>query len=288
MDVQQEALRHKRAEPQLVQFLEGYFSTKSAGDVEGTMSYFSPQLITYGDASLGFNLSYDALKAVFVQMMPMWSGSGQSYPTNILSNEQSALVAFFNTPEMFGSELQALAAVDLMGGKIVRWVDYWDGTGVNDAFYDRRAPADQYPADFKQAQVATQASPTVIEASTALQHALSAGDAEAAGRLMSDDVAYEDLALRTQIVGRTALTRYLGRVLGEIPYGETSRLRHVVGGARGGGFEWVGAPASEVRAGITALELDTNGRITRVTTVYNSRLFTSARKEQLVLASMDR
>src|SRR3984957_2754694 len=39
----------------------------------------------------------------------------------------SALVAFTDTPELFGAEIRILAAIDFKDGKVVRWIDYWDG-----------------------------------------------------------------------------------------------------------------------------------------------------------------
>jgi hypothetical protein len=58
---------------------------------------------------------------------------------------------------------------------------------------------------------------------------------------MHADVALEDMSLRTQVIGRIEATAYLGRVLDEVPYGRSSRLRHIVGGSDGGGFEWTAA-----------------------------------------------
>jgi hypothetical protein len=75
---------------------------------------------------------------------------------------------------------------------------------------------------------------------------------------------------RTEITGRIESTAYLGRILDGVPYGRSSRLRHVVGGSHGGGFEWTAGPSSDSLAGVTALELDAEGLITRITSVYDS------------------
>ena len=80
------------------------------------------------------------------------------------------------------------------------------------------------------------------------------------------------MALRVQVIGRIETVAYLGRVLDRVPYGRSSTLRHVVGGSAGGGFEWTAAPGGLV--GITAIELDTDGLITRITSVYDSRQLT--------------
>ena len=43
---------------------------------------------------------------------------------------------------------------------------------------------------------------------------------------------------------------YLGRILDDVPYGRSSRLRHVVGGIDGGGFEWTAGPGANSLTGI--------------------------------------
>ena len=268
--------------------LEKYFETKTGADVEGTMGYFSPNLATYSDATLGWDFtSYEALKAVFAQYMPHWSHPARSYATRVLGNDSSALVYMTDTPELFGGELRVLAAVDFQGSKIVRWVDYWDGSSFDSALYSQfRAPAESFPRDLKESHVATQAAPAMIKAATALQQAFAAGDAAAAAALMHTDVVFEDMSLRTQVIGRIEGGLYLDRVLGNVPYGRSSSLRHVVGGSRGGGFEWSAGPEAHMLVGITALELDADGLITKVTSVYDSRQLPPALRAGLVGASI--
>jgi hypothetical protein len=90
---------------------------------------------------------------------------------------------------------------------------------------------------------------------------------------------------RTEITGRIESTAYLGRILDGVPYGRSSRLRHVVGGSHGGGFEWTAGPSSDSLAGVTALELDAEGLITRITSVYDSRQLERGRKAGLIGAA---
>jgi hypothetical protein len=54
------------------------------------------------------------------------------------------------------------------------------------------------------------------------------------------------------------------------------------GGASGGGFEWTSADGL---VGITALELDEAGLVTRATSVYDSRQLAAARRAGLVVAA---
>jgi ketosteroid isomerase-like protein len=266
---------------------ERFFETKTACDVEGTMAFFSPDLATYTDATLGWGLDgYDTLKGVFEQYMPNWSPPARSYTTGVLANETSALVRMTDTPELFGGELRVLASVDFADGKIVRWVDYWDSSSFDDALYAQlRTPVDIFPTDLKDGQVATQAAPELVTAATAMQGACAAGNAMAAGDLMHTDVVLEDMSLRTQVIGRIEATAYLGRVLDDVPYGRSSRLRHIVGGSDGGGFEWTAGPSADALVGITALELDTEGLITRITSVYDSRQLKPDRKATLIGAA---
>jgi len=91
---------------------DAFFETKTAADVEGTMSYFSPDLATYIDATLGWEFaSYEALNEVFEKYMPNWRPPARSYATAMHSNETSALVHMTDTPELFGGELRILAAI---------------------------------------------------------------------------------------------------------------------------------------------------------------------------------
>jgi hypothetical protein len=272
----------------LTDTLERFFATKTACDLEGTMSYFSPDLASYIDATLGWDIdSHEALEAVFAQYMPNWSPPARSYATRVLANETSALVNMTDTPELFGGELRVLGAIDVVDGKIVRWVDYWDAASFDAALYEQlRTPPDQFPTDLKDAEVPTQAAPGLVEVATALQQAFGAADASTAAELLHTDVVLEDMALRTQVIGRIETARYLGRVLEQVPYGSASRLRHVVGGAHGGGFEWTAGPDGGLLAGISALELDADGLVTRITSVYDSRQLEPGRKVALVSASI--
>jgi hypothetical protein len=272
---------------QLQGVLEKFFETKTACDVEGTMAYFSPDMVCYVDATLGWDFgSYAALKAVFEQYMPTWAAPARSYAVKILAGEESALVHMVDTPELFGGELRILAAVDFDRGKIVRWVDYWDATGYDTGLYRQfRTPADSFPADLGDARVESRADPALINAATALHRGFAAADPAAAEATMHTDVVLADMALRTQVIGRIEVTRYLERVLGQVPYGDASTLRHVVGGHSGGGFEWTARPGADHLAGITALELDADGLITAITSVYDSAQIDPASKRSLIQAS---
>jgi hypothetical protein len=278
------AMTKAASAPPLAGLLNTFFDTKTACDLEGTMSYFAPDMASYIDATLGWDFdSYDALKDVLAEYMPNWGLPARTYATKILSGETSALAQVVDTPELFGDELRVLAAIDFADGEIVRWVDYWDGTAFDNFLYAQfRTPADSFPKDFKEDQVPTRAAPELVEAAAALQQAFAAADASAAGDLLHTDVVLVDMALRAQLIGRIETIAYLDRVLDDVPYGRSSELRHVVGGASGGGFEWT---AADALVGITALERDADGLITRITSVYDSRQLVPAHKAALIAAS---
>jgi hypothetical protein len=122
-----------------------------------------------------------------------------------------------------------------------------------------------------------------------LQAALADNDAEGAAALFSSDAVYEDMTLRTQVLGRLAIERYFDRALTRLPAGAGSSLLHVVGGDMGGGYEWQAAAAyrASVRRGISAITLDQDGKITRLTTVWDGAMIPDADIQSLIPLSLD-
>lgn len=271
-------------------FFHSFFAAKNRHDVDATMQHFSPRVATYTDAILGWPLDgFDAIERCFQQYMPTWPETALSYPTRILGGTESAVVAFTDTPELFGGELRILGAVDFDDGKIVRWVDYWDSIDFDNDLYDTlRTPGDAFPVDFKEGSIGVNAAPALVDLATALQQAFGASDAPAVSALLSYDAVYEDMALRSQLLGRSAIERYLAATLDTAPQGKDSTLRHIVGGPAGGGFEWIAAPGSTVAGGITALEVDHTGRVSRLTTVYDGRHLNNTDRQTLTLPTPER
>jgi hypothetical protein len=97
------------------------------------------------------------------------------------------------------------------------------------------------------------------------------------------------MTLRTQILGRLAIERYLGRSLDKLPAGAGSSIVHVVGGDLGGGFEWQTAPAyrTTVRRGITAIALDPEGKVSRLTTVWDGAMLPLDEVKTLAVLSIE-
>jgi ketosteroid isomerase-like protein len=260
-------------------------------NVDATMNHFSKSTLTYIDATLGWPYyTHGALRDVYVQYMPKWSATGLSCPTRILGDERSALVIFTDTPELFGAEIRSLAAIDIKDGKIVRWVDYWDGRHFGAELAAKmRTPSDKFPTGFKDATIPGNASPKIRAAANRLHAAFAGNDARAAAALFTSDAVYEDMTLHTQILGRLAIERYLGRALDKLPAGTGSSSVHVVGGDMGGGFEWQTAPAyrTTVRRGITAIALDLEGKVSRLTTVWDGAMLPLDEVKALAVLSID-
>ncbi len=273
-----------RASP-LAERFERYFAIKTSADVDGTMAYFSPDMVTYVDATLGWHFdSYQVLKDLFVQYMPTWRAPAASYATSVLSNGTSAIVHMSDTPELFGGELRALAAVDFVDDRIVRWIDYWDGASFDETLYEQlRTPAARFSSDLRDGEVASTADPALTAAAEKLHGAFARADAAAATELLHPDVVLHDMSLRACQLGRIETGRYLARVLDTVPYGRSSLFRRTLGSASGGGFEWTSADGL---VGITAIELDRDGRVTSLTSVYDSRQLAPERKAALVASAV--
>lgn len=274
------------ADPETAKRLEAYFLAKNNHSLDDTMAFFSKELAAYCDATLGWKIAgYNAEKALYAKYMPHWGG-GLSYPTRILGGPDSAIVAMTDTPELFGGEIHALGCVDLLDGLIVRWVDYWDSTGFDgEAIRKMTADAGPYPEDLGEIGTEIRADDTLVSVCGRLHQAFS-GDMQIEP-LFSYDAVYEDMALRTALVGRSAIGRYVRRLAGRQPFGTGAAIRHKVGGKLGGGYEWIPSGGHDVKAGVTALELDNMGLITRLTTVYDARRLGPDLKRSLVALSIE-
>src|SRR5258707_8680230 len=151
------------ASPLLVHRVNNLFRDKTARDVDGFMSHFSQTPLYYTDATLGWYVpSWAALKAIFAQYMPTWPATARSYATRIIGDENSAIVEFVDSPELFGHEIRAIAAVDFHNGRIVREVDYWDGRHFGIAAGNAlRTPDAQFPTTYGEEYIAERSSPAL-------------------------------------------------------------------------------------------------------------------------------
>ena len=245
----------------MVAFFKSYFTTKSEHIPVATSDHFSEAHLTYIDATLGWPFySKKGMTELFEQYIPKWPPTGLSYPTRISGDIHSALIAFTDTPELFGGEIRILAAVDFKDGKAVRWIDYWDGRSFGaETAAKMRTPPDKFPTNFDYDVASEGASTKIKDMSQKLASAFASGDAIAAAALFTNDAVYLDRALRVRILGNQAIGKYLTRVLATTPYGKGSKLMHVVGSDQGGGFEWTN-DGSSVKRGVVAIDLNSAGR----------------------------
>lgn len=267
------------ATPQLVSLMDAYHTAKTDKNLTAYMSFFSPQMVTYFDNTLGFDMNYGALLAIMEEVTPKWPPGSMSYPTRIVGDMTSALITFTNTPGLFGGEIRAVAAVNFnSSGQIVRWIDYWDSRAWPNLYDLSRNGDTNSHAD----AVGETAAATLQSVASALITAFSNADATSAAAMFSYDAVYEDLVLRTQVVGNAAIQRYFSRSLASIPLGVGVSRRHVVGSNQGGGIEWIGVNA--VKAGVSAILLNSSGLITRMSTMYDGTLLGSGITPLVALA----
>lgn len=272
-------------------FFQSYFFSKTKRDVEATVAHFDETDLVYIDVPLGWSFhGRQAMRQVFSQYMPNWPDSASSYPLRVLGNETSALVAFVNTPELFGSEIRAFAAVDTRDGKVIRWVDYWDGKHFGrERTNSLRNSSTNQISDYKDAIAGTATKTRIFDVSHRLHDALGHFAENDLGQLFTDDAVYEDLTLHVLFQGKNAILNYLDRAKKKHPFGSDAELAHVVGDSQSGGYEWIAASAfkTTVRRGITALELDETGRITRLTTLWDGSAISDAQLSELLLLGLD-
>jgi hypothetical protein len=277
------------ATPEAASFFKSYFTAKSEHKPLPTTDHFSEAHLTYIDAALGWPFyNKKGMTEIFEQFMPKWPPAGLSYPTRISGDTHSAVVAFTDTPELFGGEIRILAAIDFKDGKIVRWIDYWDGRSFGaETAAKMRTPADKFPTNFDYDVASEGASAKIKDVSQKLAAAFASGDAQAADALFSPDAVYLDRALRARVLGKLAIGKYLSRVLATAPCGKGAKLVHVVGSDQGGGYEWTNADSS-VKRGIVAIDLNSAGQIERLDTTWDNGVMSDADLQALVLQSIEK
>ncbi len=114
-------------------------------------------------------------------------------------------------------------------GKVVRWIDYWDGWHFgSDLAAKMHSRSDRFPTDFREASVADNASATIRAVAVKLHAAFAGNYATAAAALLGSDAVYEDMTLRAQVLGKLAIERNLGRALSRLPYDFVVQVRRAL------------------------------------------------------------
>jgi len=257
------------ATSQAISFFHGYFTAKSEHNATAWLSYFNPIQVGYYDAIIGNALvNRSQVVAGITELVLSFgppSANSTSYPLTILGDTTSAIVHYVDSTALFGAELRAISAFDFKNGLIIRQVDYWDGRRNPEKA--SAVPDSEYPVNLGLNDVPESAATGINYAVRELQVAFSMGNATAATALFSVDAVFVDTTLRTREEGALAIGRYLQRVLPYLPYGLGSTVRHVMGSDQGGGYEW--ETVGELKNGISAIELDEGGMITRFMAVWD-------------------
>src|SRR4029077_15615680 len=155
-------------------FSKLYFTAKREQKPVPTTDHFSEAHLTYIDAALGWPFyNKKGMTEIFEPLSAKWPPTGLSYPTRISGDMHSAVVAFTDTPELFGAEIRILAAIDFKDGKVVRWIDYWDGRSFGaEAAAKMRTPPDKFPTNFDYEVASEGASAKIKDMSQKLASAL--------------------------------------------------------------------------------------------------------------------
>lgn len=269
-----------RTTPRIARLMQGYFEAKSAHDAPALLSYYANPDAFFMDAAFGFGAPTWAdinsfFTGFFASGLPP---AAISYALRIVGDERGVAVELIDTPEFFGFDIRVLSAITFDRNlKIVRAVDYWDGR----TSLQPLTIGPGYATDFRDG--VQNAAPAMVRTARALQGAMAAGDAAAAVRLMSPDVVVEDMTARTWLRGTFVVQRYLERALAVLPYGVGAAVAHVNGGNMGGGYEWhASTAATPLRRGHTALELDRDGKISRLSAMYDASVLSDAQYGALV------
>lgn len=264
--------------------LRSYFDAKNRQSVPDTMAFFSPELTAYTDATLGWKVNgFAEEQAIYERYMSHW-GEGRSYPVRIIGGPDSSVVFMTDTPELFGGEIHAIAVVDILDGKIVRWVDYWDSAGFPDNVYNALAKfGTEFPADFGDRP--SKVDPRLQSVCETLHNSMA--EEKDVSSLFVYDAAYLDMGLRTSLIGSAAIGRYVKRLAGHAPFAEGSKIRHIAGGAKGGAYEWVAGSKHAGLPGVTVVELNSEGLITNLTAAYDTRRINLELRSFLLSLSSD-
>ena len=278
---------HVDASIDLRAHLHDFFATKTSCDVDGTMAYFAPGFhhLHRRHARVGLRQPRRAalgVRAVHAELGPTGAVVRDA---GARQRRRARSCTWSTRPELFGGELRVLAAIDLDDGRIVRWVDYWDASAYDPALYAQfRTPEELFPRDLREVRDVA-AAPELVAAATELQAAFAAtGTPRLPRRSLHTDVVLVDMALRAHVIGAIEAAALPGpRARRRAVRPRRARCATSSAAAHGGGFEWTSASGGV--AGLTAIELDADGLITSITSVYDSRQLAPTVKAALVAAA---
>jgi hypothetical protein len=257
----------------VARFFSSFFRAKSKANVDETMSYFSRAKLTYIDATLGL-AKYDgqSLHDQFAEFMPHWPTGSASYPSRIMGDASSAVV-FFTTAGPFGpSEIRTVGVVNFEAGKVVRWVDYWDGRHFGVANLNAlKVPNSQFPTNLEEDTAGEAKSELLEEVAHGLAGALHERDYVKAVSYFAPDAVLTDHPSHLAVTGTKSIGSFLSQAGGLLPFvGPGTAVRHVVGSSAGGALEWTAEGV--VPRGVNTIELDAWGNSNRLDAMWDGAL----------------
>jgi ketosteroid isomerase-like protein len=242
---------------------ERYFAAKSRHDLDELVGHFHDDIV-YEDAVLGRRTTgRRRMRETYAAVFAASSGSTGSTLAWSAGGRVGGAVQFHNDAGLFGAPMHVIAVIELVGGRVVRQRDYWDGRALPAttlAGMRARYPAHAPPCDLSVPQ-RSRPPRALADAARRFRQTLESG-ADLTDRL-TPDATLHDLGDRTQLVGDRAVAAHLAERAERLPYGRGAVETNLVGAAGGGAWEWVAAPdwVDSVGAGITAVRLRPDGRI---------------------------
>lgn len=244
---------------------DSYLEAKNTHNGSIFVKYFDAEALTYCDAVLG---ACPTVSRLF-QLDNSWANTtAEFYLLEVYGNTDSAILHFVATSAAFGQEIRTLSAVDLKNRKITRQIDYWSArnNSVTPPCPEYRAG---YSSTFGLDKPQRKPDQSMQRLAKKLNSAFAADDADAAAALFDYNATFEDLALRVALDGQREIHNWLQLALPIVPYGRGTTVRHVLGGSRGGGYEW-GHVNGAVPNGIVALSVNRAGKITALKAVWDA------------------
>jgi ketosteroid isomerase-like protein len=251
---------------------ERYFDAKSRHDLKALVGHFGED-IAYEDAVLGRRTTgRDRMRDTYAAVFAASKGSAGSTLAWSAGGRDGGAVQFHNDAGLFGAPMHVIAVIELVGGRVARQRDYWDGRALPPATL--AGMRDRYPAHARPRDLPVpQRSRAPGELDAAARHVRQALESGGGfGDLLTADVTLLDLGDRAALAGRGAVAAYLADAADRLPYGRGARETNLVGAAGGGAFEWAAAPAWAdcVGAGVTAVRLDPDGRVAELTIAWDT------------------
>jgi ketosteroid isomerase-like protein len=248
-----------------------YFDAKSEGDLERLVANFDDEIVYEDMVLCRRTQGAQRLRETYAALFRARSGPAASRLLWSAGDSRGRAVLFRNEAGLFGAPMDVVGVVELDGWKVTRQRDHWDGRNLPDsvlADIRRVYPPHHSPSSMRSEQ-ATAACPELEVAAARLRDHIAGAGAPSG---LAEGARFVDLALGVEVTGRSQIADFLAHRAGVLPYGTGARETNVVGGTSGGALEWAASPdhAATVGVGVTAVGLDSEGRVTRLVVAWDA------------------